>query len=104
MKKRTAIIVVLVASGVGAWSGFFVSTWLWLRVVEDGTVSSSLYHVSAAYAPLKMLKEGQTEKATKHLQVELRSALENVDLMSTTLHRPDMLTNSVVVRARAFDK
>jgi hypothetical protein len=66
------------------------------------TVGTSLSGVSAAYAPLKLLKNGQTDEATKILEVELDGAMQNVELMSQTLNRPDMLTNSSVIGAKTL--
>jgi hypothetical protein len=104
MKKRIAIILVVVAFGVGGYGGFFLSTRIWSHmVVEPQLVSSSLHEIVMVYPALKLLREGQTERATQLLQAQLHNALGGVDLMSETLHRPDMLTNSIVVRARAFD-
>jgi hypothetical protein len=51
-----------------------------------------------------LLKDGQAEKAEEFLQTMLHDGLGTVDLISENLHRPDMLTNSAVVSARAFDK
>jgi hypothetical protein len=104
MKKRTGAILAVVAFVVGLWTGHFVSSYFWSRVVEEGTVSHCLYDVSSVYFPLKFLKDGQAEKATQYLQTEMHGALSGVDLMSTTLHRPDVLTNSDVVSARALDR
>jgi len=63
-----------------------------------------LYDISEVYTPLKLLKDGQTARATTNLQIELHSALQSADLVSSTLHRPDMLTNSMVLRAKAMDQ
>jgi hypothetical protein len=104
MKKRTAIILVVVAFSIGGYGGFFLSTRLWTRiVVGPQLVTSSLHEVVMVYPALKLLREGQTERATHLLQGQLHNALGDVDLMSQTLRRPDMLTNSIVVRARAMD-
>jgi len=104
MKKRTGVILAVAAFFVGTITGLFASTYVWSRIYGEGTVTHCLYNLSSAYVPLKLLKDGQTEKATQHLQMELHSALTGVEIVSDTLHRPDMLTNSIVVNARAFDK
>jgi hypothetical protein len=104
MKKRTGVILAVVAFIVGMWTGHFVSSYFWSRFYGEGTITHCLYDVSSAYFPLKLLKDGQTERAAQYLQMQLHGALTGVDLTSTTLHRPDMLTNSAVVSARAFDK
>lgn len=112
MKKQTAVILVLIAFIGGAVSGFIGGkytgsrelTRIWSHVVEEDLVASSLLDVTVQYHALKLLKDGQTEKAAAHLQTFLHSSLQIVDTLSTTLHRPDMLTNSAVVNARSFDK
>ncbi len=104
MKKRTGAILAVMAFVVGVATGHFVSSYLWSRIIEEGLVSHSLNNLSSAYFPLRLLKDGQTDRAARHLEMELQGALQDVDLLSTTLHRKDMLTNSIVVRARAFDK
>ena len=102
MKKPIIIIVVCVAFVVGAAVGFCVSTYYAGCLSASQTIASSLYNVSASYAPLKLLKDGKTEKATTVLEIELDSAMRNLDLMAETLNRPDILTNSYVVKARVL--
>ena len=102
MKKRTAIIIVFLAFVVGAIVGSGTTSYLWSRVSESQTIASSLSGVSTAYAPLKLLKDGKSKEATDILEVELDSAMQNIELMSQTLNRPDMLTNSAVVGAKAL--
>jgi len=62
-----------------------------------------MYHVSTTYYALRLLKAGQTDKLASHLQTALHGSMQDIDLMAATLHRPDMLTYSLVVKARAFD-
>ena len=66
--------------------------------------TSSIHRVATAGIPLKFLKEGHPDRAKQHLEQELHEALENINLMTTMLHRPDMLTNPVVVYARTLEK
>ena len=100
MKLRAALIISCVVFLVGAGIGFSVAAHFWSRVVDFQTVESSLSNVTSVYAPLKFLNEGQTEKAKDILKIELDGAMRNVELMATTLNRPDMLTNSSVVGAK----
>jgi hypothetical protein len=108
MKKQTTIIFVLVSLIVGGLAGFYAGgrayTRIWMRVVEEQLVSSSLWHVTSMYHAEKLLKDRKTEEAEQFLQVMTHSALQSVDLLSVTLQRPDMLTNSDVVSARLLDK
>jgi hypothetical protein len=112
MKKQTTIILVLVGFIFGVVAGFtggkYVGgrelTRIWSHVVEGQLWSSSLWDVTYSHRALKLLKEGQAEKAEHFLQTTLHSALQTVDLLSENLHRPDMLTNADVVSATAFDK
>ena len=102
MKTRTTIIIVGVALVIGAAIGFGISSYFWSRLSESQTIASSLSGVSTAYAPLKLLKDGRSKDATDILEVELDSSMRNLELMSDTLHRPDILTNSFVVGAKAL--
>jgi hypothetical protein len=102
MKTRTTIIIVGVALVIGAAVGFGISSYFWSRLSESQTIASSLSGVSTAYAPLKLLKDGKSKEATDILEVELDSSMRNLELMSATLHRPDILTNSFVVNAKAL--
>jgi hypothetical protein len=102
MKKRTTVIIVCVAFVVGAAVGFGLSSYFWARLSESQIIASSLSGVSTTYAPLKLLKDGKTKEATEILEVELDSSMHNLELMSDTLHRPDILTNSFVVKAKAL--
>jgi hypothetical protein len=103
MKKRTGMILAVVAFFVGTVAGFLVCSYCWSRVAEENTVSESLNKVWLAYFPLKLIKDGQTDQAIKHLQTELHLDLQVVDTIADYRHRPDMLTNSIVVNARALD-
>ena len=102
MKKQTIIIIVCVAFVIGAAVGLGVSSFYWSRLVGFATVAASTSSVMQAYAPLKLLKDGQTDKATRLLEVELDSAINGLELVSATLNRPDILTNSSVVSAKAL--
>jgi uncharacterized membrane protein YfcA len=102
MKIRFTIIIVCVAFVIGTAVGFWVSSYFASRVMEFGTIQTSLNAVSMAYAPLKLLKSDRPEDATKVLELELDSSLKNIELVSATLKRPDILTNTAVVGARAL--
>jgi hypothetical protein len=97
--------IVFVLGGLGGYfagnrAGFRESTLFWSRLSEEQTVNSTLGPIVTLYPPLKLLKEGQTEKATHQMQAELKNALDGVDIISQALHRSDMLTNSLVLRAK----
>jgi hypothetical protein len=102
MKKKTAIIITCVAFVVGATVGFETSSFFWSRLMEFQTVTTSLSSVAEAYAPLKLLRSGKTEDAMNVLEVQLDSSMNNVELMSATLNRPDILTNYFVVNAKTM--
>ena len=102
MKTRITIIIAGVAFVIGAVAGLCVSSYFWSRLSDSQTIASSLSGVSTAYAPLKLLKAGKSEEATQVLEVELDSSIHNLELMSDTLHRPDILTNSFVAGAKAL--
>jgi hypothetical protein len=110
MKKQTVIMITLVAFVIGSLAGYIAgerrgfgeSTRIWSRLSEEQTVSTTLADFVRVYPALKLLRDGQTERATHLLQSQLQNGLDGVDLISQTLYRPDKLTNSVVIHARAF--
>jgi hypothetical protein len=104
MKKRTGAILAATTFVVGVVTGYLVSSYSCSRVAGEVAVSNYLNDVSSAYFPLKLIKDGQTDRASDYLRFQLRVALQCVDAISIGLHRPDMKTNSVVVHARAFDR
>jgi hypothetical protein len=111
MKMRTVAIITTVGFVIGALAGFLLGhhaggremSAIWVPLVQNEIVSSSFHEVVMVYPALKLLNEGKTETAKNLLQSQLHNALDIVDSASQTFHRPDMLTNSIVVRARAMD-
>jgi hypothetical protein len=102
MKKITVIIIVCAGFTLGAIVGIGASSYYWSRLTGFQIVATSLGSVSTAYAPLKLLKNNQTQEATKVLEAELDSSMQNLELISATLNRPDILTNSVVLDAKTL--
>jgi hypothetical protein len=104
MKKRKGVVLAVVAFFIGAATGFSVSSYCWKRSTEDIITSHSLERVASAYHTLKFIEDGQTDSARYHLRSNLVIELQVLDTLSAFMHRPDLLTNSVVVNARAFEK
>lgn len=102
MKRRTVMFLVLSGFVAGGVTGHFVSSYFWSRVLEDMVVADSLHEVSSAYVPLRFLRRGENSQAVKHLEMTLDLTLRHVEVLSDHLKRPDMLTNSIVVRAKSF--
>jgi hypothetical protein len=93
-----------VGLALGFIAGFGVSTRMWSRAMEEKLVAGSLWRISSMNHLQRLVDDGQTNRAVGDIQVFLHFALDDVDLLSTTLHRPDMLTNSDVVSARSYEK
>jgi hypothetical protein len=89
---------------LGFVAGFGFSTRMWSRAMEEKLVASSRWEVTSMNHLRTLIDTGQTNRVTNDLQDFLHNALQNVDLLSDTLHRPDMLTNSAVVSARSYEK
>ncbi|MGO9246408.1 MAG: hypothetical protein ACLP0A_12355 [Verrucomicrobiia bacterium] len=104
MKKRTGVIRAVVVFFIGAAIGFSVSSYCWKRSTEDMMTSHSLERVASAYHTLKFIEDGQIDSAKYHLRSNLLIELQILDTLSGYWHRPELLTNSVVVDARAFEK
>jgi len=102
IKTPTIIIIIAVALVIGVAVGFGISSYFWSRLSESQTTASAMSGVSTAYVPLKLLKDGKSREATDILKIELDSSMRNLELISDTLHRPDILTNSFVAGAQAL--
>ncbi len=99
MKKRYAMLFVMIALIAGGIGGCTASTLIWKRVVEDLVVASSIQDVHGSYLPLKFLSQGDTNKTVVILQSNLRGALTSAKLNAQQLDRPDVLTDKIVKEA-----
>jgi hypothetical protein len=102
MKKRTGVLLFVVALVGGIITGYFTCFYQCSCGVGRLKNYYALDEISSLYIPLKYLREGETEKAAKQLRFEMHYALQAVDALGS--HTPDILTNSVVISGRTLDK
>ena len=102
MKTRNVIAIAVAALVAGLVVGYAVSSVMWERFLERVIVSASLYNVTSACVPLEYLSEGQTNRAAVCLETDLSGALQAIAIQADKLQRPDLLTNTSVLRARQF--
>jgi hypothetical protein len=102
IKTRIAIFLALAALVAGGAIGNAVSSYYSGQVQQFLVVAASLKGVSDSYKPLKMLRDGDTNNATRTLQTQMTTALKRLDLVSQTYDRPDILTNDFVANAKAL--
>jgi hypothetical protein len=102
MKKQTALLLAFAALVLGGAIGSGISSYASGQVQQFIVIADSLKGVSDSYKPLKLLRDGDTTNAAVTLQTQMTKALQRLELVSQTYGKPDILTNDVVVNAKAL--
>jgi hypothetical protein len=102
IKKRSAILLAFAALVAGGVIGSGISSYCSGQVQQFLVIADSLKGVSDSYKPLKMLRDGDTTNAVITLQSQMTKALQRIDLVAQTYGKPEILTNDVVVNAKAL--
>jgi len=96
MKKRYVTVLVVAALLIGATAGAVATSFSWLRSAEDFHSHVAVANVANSYFPLKLMSEGETNRAIALLQSNLQSGIQSVRMYAESFSRPELLTNSAV--------
>lgn len=93
---KDGLISVLVMTVIG----LIIMTLIFRYFFRESLVSSSLWNLSTNQALLSSLRNGDTNSAIKYLEERQRRELAWVEEYARDEHRPELLTNSAVLKAR----
>jgi hypothetical protein len=96
--KKKQIALVSAAFLLGAFAGFAITAQQYTKIVKWMTDTSVVSGITSAYAPLKLIHDGHTDRAISLLETSLESAIHaaemNNELLKTSSNHIEEITRA----------